>query len=62
MRKLSLPMAMAFMYGMRHRVYNPPDADDKVISPPQSEKSKQYYLRRAEERRLKKCAKRLVIS
>jgi hypothetical protein len=42
----------------RRRSYGP-DADDGVINPPQSEESKQYHLKRAEERREAKKLKRL---
>lgn len=34
--------------------YNPPDANDKIISPPQSEESKQSYIKRAEQKRRRK--------
>jgi hypothetical protein len=45
---------LAMSHGFRPHYHNPPDADNRVISPPQSEESKQFYLRRAEEKRNRK--------
>ena len=49
-----LLLAMALGWGGFNQRHNHPDADDKVISPPQSEVSKQFYLKRAEEKRQRK--------
>lgn len=35
------------------------NTDDKVITPPQTEESKQYLINRAEEKRLKKARRNL---
>jgi hypothetical protein len=50
-------LAMGMNPEMRMRSCNPPDADNKVINPPQSEEDKQFYLKRAEEKRLRKLKK-----
>lgn len=55
--KAGMAMLMALAYGMQYQSYNPPDADDKVISPPQSEESKQFYIKRAQEKRLRRRQK-----
>jgi hypothetical protein len=44
-------MMMAMGMKMPMNIHNSPDADDKIINPPQSEESKQYYLKRAQEKR-----------
>jgi hypothetical protein len=49
-----LPLIYALGWGGFNKRYNPPDADDRVISPPQSEESKLFYLKRAEEKRQRK--------
>ena len=49
---------MALGWGGINQRYNPPDADDRVISPPQSEESKLFYLKRAEEKRQRKLNQR----
>jgi hypothetical protein len=50
---------LAMSQGFRPHYRNPPDADNKVISPPQLEESKQFYLNRAEEKRRKKKLKQI---
>ena len=49
-----LPLIYALGWGGFNKRYNPPDADDKIINPPQSEVSKQFYLQKAKEKRLRK--------
>jgi len=58
--QLGLLAIMAMIYGQGGMLkgYNPPDADDKVISPPQSEESKKFYLIKAEEKRKRKNMRR----
>ena len=55
-----LLLAIALGWGKAFdRIYNPHDADDRVINPPLSEKTTQFLINRAKERRLKKNMKRL---
>jgi hypothetical protein len=58
----ALTMLYAGSFLRLPRGYNPPDADDRVINPPQSEESKQFYIKRAEAKWLRKKEKRLLIS
>lgn len=61
MRKLSLATTLAMVYASQYggmKSFNPPGADDKIINPPQSEESKQYYLKKAEEKRLRRKDKK----
>jgi len=58
LRKARLAALMSMLYFPRHRGYNPPDANDAVIKPPQSEEAKLTALQRAEAKRLRKKEKR----
>lgn len=49
--------ANAFKY-TNSRYSNSLNPDKRIISPPQSEESKQYHLKKAEEKRLRKMSKR----
>ena len=56
MSRLNTLLLMMMAMGMKIPMnFNAKDnTDDNIISPPQSEESKQYYLKRAEEKRLRK--------
>jgi hypothetical protein len=48
-------LALMAMYAQPFNHYgNPPDADDKIINPPQSQETKEFYLQKAKEKRLRK--------
>jgi len=57
-KKLGLAMMMAMMDSGFPKSHNHPNPDKSIINPPQSEESKQFYIKRAEERRLRKNKKR----
>ena len=56
--KVRMVTLMTMLYSLpRINVNNPPNPDKNIVNPPQSEESKQYYLKRAEEKRLRKRLK-----
>ena len=54
-RDPGLGMIMAMLYGFMPKFHNPPGLDPKIVNPPQSEESKQFYLKRAQEKKERKA-------
>ena len=57
--RLGILMSLMYSMGMNTnlRINTGPKVDERIINPPQSEESKQYYLKKAAEKRERKRLK-----